>query len=528
MAQSKGMETTRNSDYLIQHHTRIIAEIGRIFITRVHLRELLGEVISLVASETGLERGSITIYNRETNDISIDASYGYTSHEVERGRYKPGEGVVGTVISSGKPIVIPSIAKEPLFLNRTGAHDTDYSDNYGFICVPIGIDNEVIGTITAEKVNDTGSDLSGELNILTVVSVMIAHAVNDRRVMLQKQAQMEEENRLLRIRLSRTHGQHRLVGNSHVMEDLYEKILLVSPTSTTVLITGETGTGKELIADAIYENGSRKDQPYIKVNIAALPDSLIESELFGHERGAFTGAIASKKGRFEMANGGTIFLDEIGDLKPELQVKLLRTLQEKSIERIGGTKSVPLDVRIIAATHQNLEERIGSGEFRQDLYYRLNVFPIMAPSLRDRKSDVMLLADHFLEKYNREIGKNVKRISSEAIDMLVSYHWPGNVRELENCMQRAVILTTEDVIRSYHLPPSLQMAENPAGTGTGTLEALLNQYAREIIIDNLKISRGNISKAAENLGTTKRILNYKIKQLGIDYRKYRLLTDGAG
>ncbi len=358
---------------------------------------------------------------------------------------------------------------------------------------------------------------------------MIAHAVNSRREMLLNERQLREENRLLKLKLDTGKVAGKMIGNSHVMNSIYEKVALVADTDSTVLITGESGTGKELVAEAIHANSRRKDGPFIKVNIAALSKSLIESELFGYEKGAFTGAVSQKKGRFEAAHTGTIFLDEIGDLDPQLQVHLLRVIQERTIERVGGTRTIPIDVRILAATHQDLEAKIGNNEFRQDLYYRLNVFPIYMPPLRERKTDIMLLADFFLEKYNKKIGKSVKRISSDAIDMLTSYHWPGNVRELENCIERAVILAQEEVIRNYHLPPSLQTpslktpspetAEKQSDK-TGTLEEMTDMFVKEIIIDHLKITKGNMSKAAAMLGTTKRILTYKIKSLDIDYKKY--------
>ena len=348
---------------------------------------------------------------------------------------------------------------------------------------------------------------------------MITHAVNSRKEMRKREALLEEENRLLKMRLSSREKPRDILGNSPAMRRMAEKILLVAPTGSTVLITGESGTGKELVADAIHRHSHRKDGPFIKVNMAALPENLIESELFGFEKGAFTGAVGRKKGRFELAQGGSIFLDEIGDLGPGLQVKLLRVIQEKTIERVGGEKTIPLDVRIIAATHQNLEEKIKAGQFRPDLYYRLNVFPIHAPPLRERKADIMLLADHFLEKYRGEHGRDIRRISSEAIDLLTSYHWPGNVRELENCIERAVILSTEDVIRSYHLPPSLQTAEDsPEPRG---LDEMVDRYQKEIIIDHLKMAKGNITRAAQMLGTTKRILTYRVKMLDIEYEKYR-------
>jgi Nif-specific regulatory protein len=500
--------------------TEFLYEIGRIFSSTHDMKAMLNAVLELIARRFDILRGSINIYDNISENIRIDISYGYSQEEVQRGIYKPGEGVVGTVFKTGKPIVVSSIDDEPLFLNRTGARKKGFSQNSVFICVPVFLDTTVIGTISMEKPNMEKKSCAEQLRALSIVSIMIAHGVNERRGSLKREEDLKNENMLLKIRLSNRQAPGNLVGSSHQMTDLFEKIYLVAPTNSTVLITGESGTGKELIADALYQNSLRRDGPYIKVNIAALPDNLIESELFGHEKGAFTGAISQKKGRFELANGGTIFLDEIGDLNLQSQVKLLRVLQERTIERLGGARSIALDVRIISATHHNLEEKVERGEFRQDLYYRLNVFPIYSVPLRERKADIMLLADHFLEYFNTEMGKNIKRISTEAIDLLVSYHWPGNVRELENCIQRAVIISKEDVIRSIHLPPSLQMAGNQV-EGVMNLEDLSNRFMKEIITDTLKITRGNITRAAEKLGTTKRILNYRIKQLNIDFMAYR-------
>jgi len=494
--------------------------IGKIFSSDIDLKETLDEILKLLAEKLNITRGSIALYNEEDKNIFIDTSYGYTSEQVKRGKYKPGEGITGSVIKNGKPIVVPSIDDDSLFLNRTGARKNKASRNCIFICVPIAINDNIIGTVSIDKVKAPTQSFSEELNILTIVSIMTANTVNDRRDALRRESQLKEENRLLKIKLSEKKYPENIIGNSKIMQDLYEKILLVAPTMSTVLISGESGTGKELVADAIYRHSTRSQGPFIKVNIAAFPDSLIESELFGYDKGAFTGAINMKKGRFEMAEGGTIFLDEIGDLNLQSQVKLLRVLQEKSIERLGGTKTISLNVRIIAATHQNLEEKVKNGEFRHDLYYRLNVFQIFTPSLQERKADIMHLADYFLDKFSEELDKNIKRISTEAINMLVSYHWPGNVRELENCIQRAAILSREDVIRSCHLPPSLQIAE-PENCEFMTLEEMTDQYIKEIIIDNLKITGGNITRSAERLGTTKRILNYKMNKLNIDYRDFR-------
>ena len=502
----------------IPEETEIFADLGRLFTSADDLGDLLNRVLALIAGYCPFERGFISIYHEESGRIHIDAHHGYTGEEAQKGVYRPGEGVMGTVISSGKPMVVPSILKEPLFLNKTGSHSSMGGEDFSFICVPISINAQVIGTISVHMRART--DFARELNILTVVAIMIGHAVRERIKIIEREERLKQENRLLRIRLKKKYGSKRIVGNSPSMQDLYEKILMVAPTPSTVLITGETGTGKEMIANALQANSERRDRPFVRVNIAALPANLIESELFGHERGAFTGAMSSKKGRFELANTGTIFLDEIGDLDLSLQVRLLRVMQERCIEPLGGTRSVSLDVRIIAATHRDLDKMIEAGEFRQDLYYRLNVFPLHAPPLRERKVDILLLADYFLEKYNREMNKEIRRLSSEAIDMLSLYHWPGNVRELENCIQRAVILSNENVIRSYHLPPTLQVAEDTSMT-QDTLENMTNRYVREVIIDHLKMTHGNITRAAEILGTTKRILNYRIKNLGIDYSRYR-------
>jgi Nif-specific regulatory protein len=305
------------------------------------------------------------------------------------------------------------------------------------------------------------------------------------------------------------------------MRQVYEQVAQVAPTNTTVLVRGESGTGKELIAHAIHYNSPRAKKSFIKVSCAALPDTLIESELFGYEKGAFTGAQARKKGRFEMAEGGTLFLDEIGDLNLSTQVKLLRVLQEREFERLGGTETIKVNVRLLVATNKDLEKAIADGVFREDLYYRLNVFTIFVPPLRERKPDVLLLADHFLEKFALEHGKHIKRISTPAIDMLASYHWPGNVRELENCLERAVLVCDGQVVHGHHLSPSLQTA---AASGTVTrlsLAGAVEEYEKDLIQDALKTTRGNRARAAKLLDTTERILSYKVSKYGIDCVRFR-------
>src|SRR5207253_1914860 len=316
-----------------------------------------------------------------------------------------------------------------------------------------------------------------------------------RRTIEDERKRLLDENVHLKHELQQKYDFSNLIGTSGPMRQAYEQIAQVARTNTTVLIRGESGTGKELIAHAIHYNSPRKHKPFVKVSAAALPDTLIESELFGYEKGAFTGAQTRKKGRFELAEGGTLFLDEIGDLNVSTQIKLLRALQEREFERLGGTETVKVNVRLIAATNKDMEQAIAGGQFREDLYYRLNVFAIFMPPLRERKSDVLLLADHFLEKYAREHGKSIKRISTPAIDMLASYHWPGNVRELENIVERAVLVCETNVIHGHHLPPTLQTAE---GSGTVTrlsLESTVAAFESDIIMDALKTTRGNRKRA---------------------------------
>jgi Nif-specific regulatory protein len=288
-----------------------------------------------------------------------------------------------------------------------------------------------------------------------------------------------------------------------------------------VLVRGESGTGKELVASAIHYHSLRAAKPFVKVNCAALPASLIESELFGHEKGAFTGAVQMRKGRFELAHGGTIFLDEIGYLEPATQVKLLRVLQEKEFERVGGAVTLKVDVRVIAATNRPLEELMQKNEFLQDLYYRLNVFPIHIPPLRDRKSDILLLADFFVEKYAKTHHKKILRISTPAIDMMMSYHWPGNIRELENCIERSVLLSSDGVIHGHHLPPTLQTAEASGTAPAETLDAALERFEKELLTDALKSARGNRAKAARVLGISERIMGLRVERYGIDWRRFR-------
>jgi Nif-specific regulatory protein len=386
------------------------------------------------------------------------------------------------------------------------------------VSAPIVLEGRNVGSVALTYAIGRDHDAERASAFVGLLAAMVAQAVAaDRRLEQERQRLQDEVGDLNPAGpvLSK------LVGTSGPLGQVRTLVAQVAPSNTTVILRGESGTGKGLIAYAIHRNSPRAKKPFITVSCAALPRELIESELFGYEKGAFTGADALKKGRLELAQGGTLFLDEVGELPPEVQVKLLRVLQEREFERLGGTHTIGLDIRVLAATNRNLDKAIAAGQFREDLYYRLSVFPIFVPPLRERKADVLLLADHFLEKFAREHGKHVARISTPAIDMMVSYHWPGNVRELSNAIERAVVICDGGVIHSHHLPPTLQTAES---TGTGTnrsLQELVEAVEKDALQDALKSARGNRATAARLLRTTRRILNYRLRNYGIDWRRFQ-------
>ncbi|MFQ3619578.1 MAG: nif-specific transcriptional activator NifA [Spirochaetales bacterium] len=499
----------------------LLFEISQIIDQTIDIKQAIQPVLVTMASRLNMLRGTITILNRSTGEIFIEAAYGLTSSQIERGRYKLGEGVTGRVIQTGMPMIIPKVSEEPLFLNKTGARKNLKKSDISFICVPIKLGNETLGAISVDKLFQEKVKYEEDVRLLSVIASMLAQAIKLRQSFYEEREQLLNENLRLKAELKEKFRPANIIGNSKAMQEVFDLIAQVSRSDATVLIRGESGTGKELVAHAIHYNSSRADKPFIKVNCAALPETIIESELFGHEKGAFTGAVATRKGRFELANGGSIFLDEIGDLSPTTQIKLLRVLQEREFERVGGNETIRCNVRVIAATNRNLEQLMEKGTFREDLYYRLNVFPIHIPPLRERKSDIILLVDHFIEKYASQNHKKIQRISTPAIDLLMAYHWPGNVRELENCIERAVLLSTDEVIHSHHLPPSLQSAESTNTRLHTTLQEALDNLERELILDALKSTKGNMAKAAKLLGITERIMGLRVQKHRIDSKLYR-------
>ncbi len=496
-------------------------EITKAIHSTLDLRKALYRVLDLLSEYLDMKRGSITLLNPDTSEIHIEVAHGISTTAKTKGRYKLGEGVTGRVIESGRPMAVPQIDEEPLFLDRTGARSRMDKSKISFICVPIKEGQRVIGALSADRIFEGSSPLEEDLRLLTIISGLIAQKASLLEKINREKDQLREENLRLRKELGKKYSFSNIIGNSRKMQEVFHLITQVAKSNATVLLLGESGTGKELVANAIHYNSLRADKPLIKVNCAALPANLVEAELFGHEKGAFTGADRQKEGKFELANRGTIFLDEIGALALESQGKLLRVLQERELERVGGTKTIQVNVRLIAATNKDLASAVEEGSFREDLFYRLNVYPIYLPGLREREADVLLLADYFLEKYAQEYDKDIKRISTPAIDALAQYHWPGNVRELENCMERAVLLCDDQVIHSYHLPPTLQTAEDTGTHQSQSLNDAIERFERELLIDALKSSRGNMRQAAKNLQTTERIFGYKVRKYDINPKQYR-------
>ena len=504
-----------------QQELRVLYQISQAMAHGVELAGVLNAVLDILEAEMGMSRGTLTLRRPDSDVFETKVSHSLSDSEMAKGQYKEGEGVTGRVASTGEAAVVPNIADEPEFLNRTGVRG---GESLAFICVPIIHQRQVIGTMSVDRPTGPAEDIDRDVKFLKLVADLLAEAVSRIRERIAERDALVAENRRLKQELGERYRPANMVGNCSSMRAMFRQIAQVADSAATVLIRGESGTGKELVARAIHYNSPRAEGAFVAVNCAALPENLIETELFGHEKGAFTGAAERRKGRFELAHGGTLFLDEIGDITPRVQIRLLRVLQERMFERVGGTQTVQVDVRVITATSRDLEKLMSDESFREDLYYRLNVFPIHTPPLRERRSDIPLLADHFVQKYSELHGRTIKRISSAAINMMMMYHWPGNVRELENCVERAVLTSTDAVIHSTNLPPSLQTSQE---TDTpllpdrdADLKTMVQSYEREIIVDALKESRGNAAAAARALNTTSRILNYRIKQLHIQPDRY--------
>jgi Nif-specific regulatory protein len=499
-------------------------EIAKAVNSSLRLEESMGRILNVLHEKMGMERGTLSLLDAQTKELAIEVAHGLDKKAIERGRYRVGEGITGKVVETGEPIVVPNVGNEPLFLNRTRARDIT-RQNISFICVPIKTDHKTVGVLSVDRLFREDISFEEDVRLLTIISSIVAQAVKIHQLHQKEKRKLEDENSLFKQELKKKFHPTNIIGESKRMADVFASIELVSQTPATVMLRGESGTGKELVAHAIHYRSERADKPFIKVSCAALPETLLESELFGYEKGAFTGANANKMGRFEMANGGTLFLDEIGDISMSTQVKLLRVLQEKEFERVGGTATICVNIRLITATNKDLEAEVAAKRFREDLYYRLNVIPIFLPSLRDRKEDVPRLVGHFLQKANEGNRKKIKFISDEAMQRLLAYPWPGNVRELENAIERAVVLCTKDTLTPEFFPildvrsvTGADPAALPGGgenSGADSLTEAVENLEKKMILGVLRKYGGNQRKSAKELGVTERILGYKIKTYGL-------------
>ena len=497
-------------------------EIAKRLGSSVDPRVTLTSILEILAESMGMSRGTLTLLDPETKQLYIELAHGLTPEERSRGVYRIGEGITGKVVETGEPIIVPDIGKEPLFLNRTRSRGDIRRENISFICVPVKVKGDTIGVLSVDRLFiDKSVSLDEDVRILTVVTSLIGQAFTTAKMVELEKKNLIKEKLSLQRELKSPYRFANIVFVSDKMREILDSAWRVSQSKATVLLRGESGTGKELIARTIHYHSKRCDKSFISVNCAAIPDTLIESDLFGHVKGSFTGAVNDKKGRFEMADEGTLFLDEIGDIPPSTQVKLLRVLQERRFERVGGSKGITVDVRIIAATNRNLEDAVKEGKFREDLYYRLNVVPIRIPSLRERKEDIPPLVGHFLQLYNEENGRDVK-ISNEALDTLLIYDWPGNVRELENCIERMIVMAKNDLIMTEDVPITIdtkllnRQSDMSSVYGQArTLDHTIEFMEKEKIIEALKRAGYVQAKAARQLGITSRQIGYKIKKYGI-------------
>lgn len=490
----------------------LLSDLAAIFDNGARAGAALNEALALIAARLDLPRCAISAVDTIDGRIRICAAYGLAEEQIKAGEYLPGEGITGKVIARGAPVYIEDIAKEPLFLNRTGSRNPA-SERIAFSCAPIIYAGDVIGSLWLDQV-ERNSHIEPQqwLRILRVLAALFAPYVHVRGADAQNHA-------------SRSLKFGRFIGNSPAMQQIYAQIMQVAPSRLTVFLGGESGTGKELAARAIHEGSQRASGPFISVNCAAIPENLVESELFGHERGAFTGATQTRKGKFELAHRGTLFLDEIGETSLAVQARLLRVLQDRTFERIGGAATLQTDVRIIAATNRDLGRMVEEGTFRLDLFYRLHVFPICMPALRDRPDDIPLLADHFLHREAQLAKCRPARLSHDAIAILQSYDWPGNIRELENVMERSALLAHGEIVLPEHLPAHLTHGiarpSSRADVHCGNLKADLEEHEKGAILDALAASHGHIGKAAKNLGMTERVLALRLSRYGIDYKAFR-------
>ncbi|MEE4376417.1 MAG: nif-specific transcriptional activator NifA [Candidatus Competibacteraceae bacterium] len=512
--------TTLHRSELLEIELETLFQVSQVLSGPFKLQETLQELLQVLHEHGGMQRGMVSLLDPEKGELLVSAVQGQDPARSREIRYRLGEGIVGRVLQQGEKIILPRVADEPRFLDRLQLYEPELP----LIGVPISVGRDQrAGVLIAQP---TGFDdfLCERARFLEMVANLIARSVRLSWELERERRDLTAERDSLRRVVRGNHGFDSLVGHSRLMQYVFEQIRQVSKWNTTVLIRGESGTGKELVASAIHYNSPRASGPFIKLNCAALPDNLLESELFGHEKGAFTGATNQRKGRFEQAQGGSLFLDEIGDTSPAFQAKLLRVLQEGELERLGSSHTLRVDVRIIAATNRELETEVDAGRFREDLYYRLNVVPIRLPSLRERPEDIPELSRFLVDKVARQQQRPLQ-LTDSAIRLLMHHDWPGNVRELENCLERGAIMSSssgvidQDVIELKMLNNQGAVAKLLPSRDEVDFEGGSELDERERVIAALEQAGWVQAKAARLLGMTPRQIAYRIQTLNIKMRR---------
>ena len=509
--------------------------------------EVLREMLHLMSELLGLNRGRIVLRDTPAEGAalgpataSIRHAYGLTGLEMRRGVYAEGDGITGRVLQSGLPAIVQDIAHEPLFLFRSVATAQFPVETVAYLALPITVGNTTVGVLGCHRIRSRQRHLNDDLAVLKVLATLAGQVLHMEQLVNEQTRHLRARNAALSQALSTHAARYGLIGSSPALLQALSQLERVSQSQATVLLLGESGTGKELFARAVHLASPRSTQPFIKVNCSAIPDTLFESELFGHERGAFTGASQARPGWFEQAHGGTIFLDEIGELPLSLQSKLLRTLQEGTVVRLGSQREIKVNVRLVAATNRDLAAQVQAGHFRQDLYYRLNVIPIRLPSLAERPSDIRELALHFVNRANQAHQKNVY-LSPEALNTLTQQPWPGNIRELGNCIERVVLLAEQTLLTPAQLQPYLPQAsvtpamtlaipipssplptgQHPSSERPGTASLGVRAYENahshtvQVLQQALDQHQSNQSRAAQSLGLTLRQFAYRLRKAGL-------------
>ncbi|TNE77875.1 MAG: nif-specific transcriptional activator NifA [Gammaproteobacteria bacterium] len=520
-AKSPSAVTTRAQ--LIDRQFKALCQISHILSRVTGIEETLQKILGVLHNEVDLLHGLVTLPNAESDALQVGAVYSESEFVIKASasvRYQVGEGVIGRIVQLNQPIVLPQISTEPRFLDRLELYDL----NLPFIGVPIrDTDGSPIGVLAAQPNAPVDDYFPDRTAFMEAVADLLSQTVR-LLVNVEKGQNLTSERDELRREVRGKYGfENMVVGHTDGMRRVFDQVRRVAKWDSTVLVLGESGTGKELIASAIHYNSPRAHKRFVKLNCASVPETLLESELFGHEKGAFTGAVKQRKGRFEQADGGTLFLDEIGEISPMFQAKLLRVLQEGELERVGGGQTINVDVRIVAATNRNLEAEVEKGNFREDLYYRLNVMPIRLPPLRERMVDIPELSEFLLDKLAKEQGREL-RLTDSAVRMLMAHNWPGNVRELENCLERAAVMSEEGIIDcdaiylegGGHSRDNLVVAKDMPEVDLS--DPSLDE--RERLIAALEQSGWVQAKAARLLGMTPRQIAYRIQTMKINVRKF--------